>query len=82
MGEIKHCRACGTVGVDIEFCNCITARSSQAATEPADVIGKARARGAIDYINKVKVGDNPYDQHDARHWAWMEGFATAGLNRC
>lgn len=49
--------------------------------KPADVIGNARKRGAIDFVAGVKVGDNPYSEHDARHWAWMQGWATTGLEK-
>ena len=51
-----------------EFTGCMT-----------DVIGNAKKKGAIDFVKGVKVGDNPYLDHDARHWAWMEGWAGAGL---
>lgn len=39
-------------------------------------IGSARSRGAIDFVAGVKVGENPFDEHDARHWAWMEGWTA------
>ena len=45
-----------------------------------DVIGNARKIGAIDFVNGVVVGDNPYHDSDARHWAWMEGWDGAGLD--
>ena len=31
-------------------------------------------RGAIDFVNGVKVGDNPYPEDDARHWIWLESW--------
>ena len=56
--------------------------STGTAGSAPDVIGNARARGAIDFVKGVKVGDNPYLEHDARHWAWMEGWSGAGLAAC
>lgn len=44
-----------------------------------DDLETARKRGAVDAANKVKVGDNPYSEHDDRHWSWMVGWAEIKL---
>ncbi|RKY70963.1 MAG: hypothetical protein DRQ14_08080 [Candidatus Latescibacterota bacterium] len=43
------------------------------------VLANAERRGRKDYKEGVVVGDNPYDEHDARFWHWMRGWAGAGL---
>ena len=54
--------------------------SARTAGSAPDVIQKARLRGAIDFAHKVKVGDNPFHENDARHWAWLQGFSDAGFD--
>ena len=36
----------------------------------------AKFEGMKAYANKVVVGDNPYDEHDDKHWQWMAGWVA------
>jgi len=45
-----------------------------------DVLARAKQRGWDDYNKDVVVGDNPYRESDARFWAWLEGWAGAGMD--
>lgn len=55
--------------------------STETADCVADVLGSAFLRGITDYKNGVVVGDNPYKEHDAKHWEWLQGWATAGASK-
>jgi hypothetical protein len=44
----------------------------------ADIMLLAYKRGWFEFLNGVKVGDNPFNEKDARHWKWMQGWVAAG----
>jgi len=44
-----------------------------------NIIERAIKRGEIDFTAGVKIGSNPYQEHDKQHWAWMQGWVNAGL---
>ena len=43
------------------------------------VLVSAECRGRRDYQAGVKVGDNPFDEHDESFWRWMKGWSEAGM---
>ena len=72
---------CGTLHGSEHRSTCEKHKSASPAGSHKAMLEAARARGAMNYRNGMVVGDNPYDEHDERHWAWMGGWADEGLER-